>query len=187
MKRLIIGLIAICSTSLALAQTQPSRVADSNPVSFMGISVSGNLESFLLKVEEKGFKVSSEGTANMSMLNGDFLGEKADLLILSTEGTQQVYGVIVLLQKNNNWATMKGNFNILKKMYTEQYGKPEKNDHYFTKPFDDVQDEMQKVELGMCDYLCSWNTPNVILEITKSARIIITYENDAAFREYAGL
>jgi hypothetical protein len=185
MKTLIIGLITFFSTSLVLAQTESGK--EIKPVSFMGIRVAGNLNDFLPKMVEKGFKVSDDGTANMSVLKGSFLGEDAQILVLSTEGTEQVYGVIVLLGQNNNWNAMKSNFNTLKKSLSEEYGKPKVNDHYFAKPFDDVQDEMQKVELGMCDYICSWNNPNVVLEITKNARIIITYENEASFNQYAGL
>jgi len=184
MRALILCLLAICNVDMAFAQTKPANGADSNIVSFIGIAVTGNLSDFLVKVKEKGF-ASGDSSTNLSILKGPFLGEKADVLVLSTDSAQQVYGVIVLLQKNNDWNIMKGNFNILKNMFTEQYGKPERNDHHFTKPFDDVQDEMQKVELGMCDYLCSWNNPNVILEITKSARIIITYENDANYHLYS--
>jgi len=187
MKKIILCLIAICSVCLAVAQTESPKGSNLGPVCFMGIPVTGNLSEFVLKVEEKGFTVSDESSGNMPYLKGLYLGEKADILILSTEGSQQVYGVLVMLQQNNNWNIMKGDFNILKKSFTEQYGKPEKNDHSFTQPFNDVQDEMKKVELGMCDYSCSWSTPHVELEITKSARIIITYENDANFHMYAGL
>ena len=187
MKTLILGLIAICSVTLTFAQTDPRGAVDSNPINFLGIQVAGNLDLFLQKIEEKGFKISEESKSNESVLKGNFLGQNADVLVLSTKGTDQVYAVVVLLPQENNWNTLKANFKILKNSFVALYGKPEENSHHFTMPFDDVQDELQKVQLGMCDYSCSWSSPKITLAITKSARIMITYENDVNFQMYAGL
>jgi len=176
------------SACLTFAQVNSNKEKNSDPVSFMSIKVAGNLSDFLQKVEAKGFNPTEETNGeNISTLKGIYLGQDADVLVLSTEKTEQVYAVVVLLNKHNNWSTLKSDFEFLKKSYSDQYGKPEANIHHFTMPFNDVQDEMQKVELGMCDYSCSWGSPSVSLEITKSARIMITYENDAAFQLYAGL
>lgn len=186
MKKLILGLVAIFSMSLAVAQPNPvGETGNIQGVSFVGVNVAGNTADFLQKIEAKGFQ-RVENNGNAYELKGTFNNQVADILVLSTK-TEQVYAVVVLLPKYNNWNTLKTDFKKLKKSFVEQYGKPDKNSHYFSMPFDDIQDEMQKIELGWCYYSCSWNNPKVSIEITKSARIMIIYENDASFQLYAGL
>lgn len=187
MKTMILGLAAILSSCLAFAQPNTLQQTNNGVPSFLDVKIEGNVDEFLQKIEAKGFSPVNNESGNVFALKGMFGGENADLLILSTEKSKQVYAVVVLIKSGNNWKAVKSDFKTLKNKLIEQYGKPDENSHSFALLYDDVQDRMQKVKLGLCDYSCTWVNPKVSMEITKNARIMITYDNGANVQLYAAL
>lgn len=119
MKRLFLSLL-ISFCTLCMAQT--------NHMKFKGIPMEGTVESFVKKLEAKGYTYLGQSNGQACLL-GDFAIRK-DCGIAVTSENGVVKEVAVLNPAKENWADISREYYILKDMLTEKYGKPESMEEF---------------------------------------------------------
>lgn len=122
MKNIFLYLILLIGFS-AFAQKDSES---SDHLSFKGVPINGTLDEYVSKMKESGF--TFEGQDNgIAMLSGDFAGFKECTIGVVTYNQKDLVSKIaVVFPENDTWSTLSGNYNRLKELLTEKYGKPSK-------------------------------------------------------------
>lgn len=127
---------------------------------FKGVPIDGTLIEYVSKMESAGFTYlgSKGGTA---FLQGDFAGLKGCIISVSTLNDPDVVNTIgVIFPEKNDWSSLEDNYQKLKEMLTEKYGKPseciEKFQGYAPK---DNHDKLHSLKMDRCTYTTIFKTP----------------------------
>lgn len=70
-------------------------------MSFWGIPIDGDVDSFCMKLQSKGLKKNEEGTSSIKSYIGNFFGEEAYFDVYYDNVSKYVYEVSVSIIKNN--------------------------------------------------------------------------------------
>ena len=91
---------------------------------FKGVPIDGTLNSFTSKLTKKGFSVIQKGD-NTTLMNGSFAGQNDCLAyIFRDEKIDVVNGVVLYFPSLDSWSALEGQYNSIKDLLIEKYGKP---------------------------------------------------------------
>lgn len=133
----------------------------SNHLKFKGVPIDGTLEEFVARMKRKGFK--SIGLRNgKAILQGDFASYKKCTVYVSTlDNKDLVSWINVEFPARDQWEYLIGDYNGLKELLKEKYGKPSLITEKFQNSYiNDDADRMYAVKLDRCKYETRFNTGN---------------------------
>lgn len=165
---LFVCLMTMCVTANA---------QETEHLKFMGIPIEGNANAFIQKLASKGF-VKTNTTDYGILLKGTFAGVKdAELCVLQTPKTKQVWKVAVYLPKENTWSSIKHQYEKFKTSFSEKYGEPDSHYEFFKSPYYEGDGyEESAVKLGKCYYSSFWGC-GLMVDISKFMQVRLAYED----------
>lgn len=172
MKKLLFILFAIAPL-LGFAQGEH--------LTFKGIPIDGNLNTFVEKLKSDGFTLSKT-LGETVILNGQFVNKNCDVYVLSTEGSRTVWKVGVFLPEQESWYSLKSDYQSLKSAFIEKYGSPSNSYEFFSKPYYEGDGyEMTALRVKKCTYATFWNVSggSLMIEINNNGKIVLSYEDAA--------
>lgn len=153
--------------------------AQEKHMEFKGIPINGTLSTFVQKMKVKGYKTVYTQD-NAVVMEGEFIGKKADIYILATPKTKIVWKVGVNLEKEISWSSLKSEYNKIKESYMNKYGKPLHSFERFDEPYYEGDGyELQALKMEKCTYTSYFETPEGIISVGMgtSGCISIGYED----------
>ena len=82
-------------------------------LSFKGIPIEGSISTFCQKLKAKGLtQVHSED--NIRLFTGDFTGRGATIGVIADQSGKNVFSVVVLLSKSDEWNTLVNTYDYCK-------------------------------------------------------------------------
>jgi len=158
-------LVMLLVSTIAFAQKTTTQ-----HLSFKGVPINGTLLDYVAKMNQNGFThvATKDGTA---ILKGDFASYKSCVVGVSTlKQKDLVYQIAVVFPDRETWSTLFGNYNTLKELLTEKYGKPFK----VVEKFDDDQyngdgddgNKMYEVKFDRYKYYTIWQTEQGDIEVS---------------------
>ena len=120
--------LAVLITCLIFA----GAVSAQQHLTFKGVPINGTLKAYTEAMVKAGF--THEGTKDgRAILSGDFAGYKGCLIGVSTlNGCDVVSEISVLFPERGTWKSLLNDYETLKSMLTEKYGKPASSEEKFT-------------------------------------------------------
>ena len=120
MKKLITSLLFSIITCISFAQNESEHLI------FKGVPIDGTLRQYVDKMKNESFEFIEEDD-NTAILQGDFAGYKDCKITVSTlKSMDLVHQIVVEFPSRNKWKLVKMDYEKLKSMLTEKYGKPSK-------------------------------------------------------------
>ena len=167
MKNLILILILTFSSLFTTAQV------------FDGIPVSGNLDSFVKKMQGKKYNLTRllEGGA---IMNGYLANQLVEIYIGSTPKTKQVNRLSLYFNEWQDWYKLKNDYDNIISVFIDKYGNPDTKYNQFLSPYGDTGTEMTAVEMDKALFQSYWwkkDGANLAVQITKFKQVKIMYEN----------
>ena len=105
--------------SLLLAATLSAQ----DHLKFEGMALEGPYDTFTRIMRRNGFKFTGKDPREPFM-RGKVFGEQADVTILVTPRTYQVYMVMVSYPRRTGWQTLKNQYDSMKLKLYARYGEP---------------------------------------------------------------
>ena len=178
MKRILTIVAFIFSFMFVVAQTP------NNHLTFMGIPITGTLESFAQKMEAKGLKkIYSDKTR--VYFKGEFAGYSGcKIYVYKAPKRNIVYQVVVFFPEKSSWANLEKEYYKFKGMLTNKYGKPASHSETFKERKSTVNDAAKMLSLkeGNCNYATGWEVDNGFIQMyifpkndTNKGIIMLTY------------
>lgn len=159
----IISLVALMFCCIAsIAQNSNEHLT------FKGVPIDGSLNKYVSKMKSAGFSyiADQDGTA---ILQGDFAGFKGCLIVVSTLKSSDVVNTIgVIFPENDDWSSLEENYQQLKKMLTEKYGKPSQCVEEFQGyglPSDN-NEKLHRLKMDRCTYVTVFETPKGDIQLS---------------------
>lgn len=162
MKKIIFLFIVILCSITSNAQANNEHLA------FKGVPIDGSLKEYVSKMESAGFSYlwTQEETA---VLQGDFAGFKGCIIGVTTLKNSDVVNTIgVIFPVKDEWSSLENDYQHLKKMLTEKYGKPYKCTEEFqgySSPRDN-SDKMLRLQMDRCIYVTLFETPKGTIQLS---------------------
>lgn len=124
-------------------------------ISFKGVPLDGTLKEYTKKMQEKGFEYLGTSPDGIALLSGDFAGYKGCIVGVSTlDKVDVVSRIVVIFPECVNWGQLEGNYDNLKEMLSEKYGKPSQHKESFQSSYvKDDSSKMHEVKMNRCDYI----------------------------------
>jgi hypothetical protein len=162
-------IIFICTVALLTTN------ANSYGQEFLGIKVDGKLGEVVAKFKLKGFKVTSPDDTS-PILVGKAGVSNVEVIILSSPISKKVFKFAVYLPKQNDWESIKSEYEDYLETLTSKYGTPTQSFNFFSSPYKEGEgDEMNAIAMEKCVYSAFWE--NVYLRISEYKQVSIAYEN----------
>lgn len=114
MKRILLTIICFVAVIFAYAEGH---------MTFKGIEIDGDIESFVAKLEAQGFDLTYQAD-NAALMSGKFTAEEVSLFIYSTPISKLVYTVLVKYQPTSQWYVLERKYNSLVESLKKKYGEP---------------------------------------------------------------
>lgn len=144
---------------LLLACLLSTTVYAQEHLTFKGIPIDGNLNSFVSKLKAQGWNGVEVNEEN-AILEGIFGGESCKLLLYSTKSTKTVYQAVVILNNDSSWSSLKTTYNEYKALLKSKYGKGTSYE-FFTSPYEEGDGyEMSALRNDKCTYATTHDVPN---------------------------
>ena len=171
MKKSIL-IILCCLFSFAL-------YAQEKHMEFKGTPLNGSLTSFVQKMKTMGYTTVLTEDYGVVM-EGEFIGKKANIFILPTPKTKIVWKVGVSLEKQISWSSLKSEYYKIKESYIKKYGQPKHTFESFDEPYYEGDGyELQALKLEKCTYESYFETPEGMIKVGMDSGgcITISYED----------
>ena len=98
---------------------------ESEHLFFKGVPIDGSLEEYVARMKYVGFEYQGKQDDSTVVLQGDFAGFKnCKVGVAAIQPLDIVNKIIVLFPERDGWASLEGDYNSLKALLTEKYGKP---------------------------------------------------------------
>lgn len=114
MKRILLTIICVVAVLFAYAEGH---------MTFKGIEIDGDLESFIAKLEQQGFAKKSIGE-DFAIMAGNFTAEDVQLVIHTTPVSKIVYSVSVIYKPTDSWPSQEAHYRNLASTLKKKYGEP---------------------------------------------------------------
>ena len=119
------------------------------------------------------------------MFNGKFAGyDDCCVIAHLTDISKEVYCITITLPETDSWLLVKSTYDSFKVNFTEKYGNPVSDIHYFSSPYEEMDGhEMLAIEMDKCFYQCRWDVDGgaiglkIIKGIESGASVMILYED----------
>lgn len=148
---------------------------------FAGVELGCNKSDFVNAMKQKGFTINNEDESSLMMVGGSFAGfHDCEIVIICTK-SGKVAKVTVYLPKETSWISIKGQFNTIKDLYTNKYGNPEGDYHFFVSPYSEGDGyEMTAVKVEKCHYASFFKLDgySIMVSISKYQQVKIVYEDN---------
>ena len=142
---------------------------------FLGIKVDGKLSEVVAKFKLKGFKVTSPDDLS-PILVGKAGVSNVEVIILSSPISKTVFKIAVYLPKQNDWESIKSEYEDYLETLTAKYGTPTSSYNFFSSPYKEGEgDEMNAITMEKCNYAAFWE--NISIQISEYKQVRIAYEN----------
>jgi len=152
-----------------------------NAQSFDGVSISGTINSAIMKYRQKGY-VFVKTEANVVQMKGTVAGNAVKLLLVSTPTTKLFCKAVVQLPKQDSWLSLKTMYNKFTSLMEEKLGEPDDSYEFFISPYENGDGyELSAISLEKCLYNKFWfekNNLNLSVAINKGKFVEISYENN---------
>lgn len=172
---IVFAIAFVLGTGFAFAQN------DTSHLEFKGIPINGKIDDFVKKLQAQGFTIVKKEDLGV-MMNGQFTGKEAEVMILNTKRTKTVWKVVVYLPKQTSWYSIKSEYKYYTEMFTKKYGTPLHTFSFFSEPYYEGDGyEMQAIRNEKCTYFSGYHTQEGIIsvDISKYQQIKIAYEDSA--------
>ena len=161
MKRLLTIVAFIFSFMFVVAQTPNKHLT------FKGIPITGTIENFAQKMEDKGFRKIYSDKRRIGF-EGEFAGySDCKIYVLKVPNRNTVNQVIVCFPKERSWADLEKEYNQFKGVLTNKYGEPTSHSEIFKEGTSTVNDDakMSSLKEGNCDYWTQWKVDNGYIKV----------------------
>lgn len=173
MKKLFFAIL-LCVISISVSAQEH--------LTFKGIPIDGNLNSFVEKLKAKGFSqivVNSDG----AMMEGEFGGNICKTGIYVTRTSKKVHTVIVQVAESNSWFTLESTYNEYKSSLATKYGKGVSIE-MFSSPYEEGDGyEMSALRLSKCHYSTRFKTSKgeifLYISDTNGGSVLLSYSDKA--------
>jgi hypothetical protein len=182
MKKWILSFVIVVTNFLCAQSVAPVTGVPQ----FMGIPIEGDAVIFINKLKTKGFKVKKYD-AIVTTMTGVFLGNVTnEVLIVHTPKSKKVWKVVVFLQEQIGWSSLKSEYQSLLSKLNNKYGEPSTSYFSFLSPYEEGDGyEMNAVEFEKTNIVAWWNlmyqdgteSGTIMLELSKWKQNKITWEN----------
>lgn len=155
------------------------NVYSQSHLQFMGIEIDGPINSFVQKLNNKGFTLVKKLDSGGAQMKGKFTGKDVELYISVTPVSKNVRSVNVYFPEDKSWSSIKYDYNKLKDSYKQKYIL-EKEYEFFEDPYYEGDGyEMQAVRNDKCHYATffSSETGGIMLDISKYEQLHVLYED----------
>lgn len=110
-------------------------------------------------------------------MQGKVNDTKIELNIVNTPTSKLVWKFAIYLPKQDDWYSIKSQYNSFTNTLTEKYGEPTDSYTGFASPYYEGDGyEMSAIILDKCNYITIWANGTTI-QISKFKQVRITYEN----------
>ena len=102
-------------------------------LTFKGVPIDGSLKEYIAAMKKAGFIYKGTTDDGGAVLTGDFAGYKNCSIKVSTlDNCDVVNRIAVIFSDKNTWASLIDDYEQLKSMLTQKYGKPKQKIEIFT-------------------------------------------------------
>lgn len=144
---------------------------------FMGISMNLNVNTFVEKLKQKGFKYEDK-TDDAIVLKGSFAGYSNCKIYVMPNNENKARIIGVSFDYADSWQVLYANYLDIKTMLMQKYGTPIKEIEEWTgylEPKDD-NSRMHEVRMNRCNYQCVFNSNgNVIMVAIANVKSFYSY------------
>ncbi len=160
--------IFITLSAILISLNLGAQTAENQHLLFKGVPIDGTMNEYVAKMKLNGFVVVAT-EPGATMLQGDFASYKKVIIgVVNLQQKDLVSKIKVMFPKQEDWASLYGNYSNLKDMLTQKYGTPtEVIEEFPSNP--NVQVESVKymyVSIGACKYKTTFETPNGKITLT---------------------
>lgn len=156
MKKLLISTLAVLFSILGQAQEH---------LTFKGVPIDGTLDEYVTNMQEAGFEFLFEENG-IAMLKGEFAGYRnCRIGVITLKSIDIVNRITVLFESHNDWNSIYNNYESLKTMLKQKYGKRVESVETFegyTIPKSDSE-KMLALTMERCTYYTTWSTDKGII------------------------
>lgn len=152
---------------------------------FKSIPIDGTSSSFVESLTKAGFKKIKQ-TSEGILLSGTFTGKECSVIVETSTISQTPHSVYVLLEEESDWATLKNDYNTIKKGLTLKYGKPTKVKEEYRSPYKEGDGyPYMAFKGGYADWYSVYTTSLGVIELYireqgySSLSVIIKYADNA--------
>lgn len=147
---------------------------------FRDVEINGTVNDVCSALSQLGYSAPIPIDGGSVIVQGDFAGvANCELLVLRSRYEDYVWKIIVIMPENNNWYSLKSDYERFKEMFRKKYGKPDSYE-YFSEPYEEGDGyEHTALSVGKCSYISFFNVPlgTISLRISESGAISIAYED----------
>lgn len=149
--------------------------AQGDHLRFEGLSLSGDYNSFARQLRKKHFRFKTKDHQEPFM-EGKVLGEKADVTILVTPKSYQVYMILASYPQRESWALLKNQYESMKMKLFARYGDPQHSLETFASAAAEA-DPLEGLSTGYTSYVSTWVVPGgeIIMSLSEDARVQIYF------------
>lgn len=147
---------------------------------FRDIEINGTVNEICTELTRLGYSAPIPLEGGSVVVQGDFAGvTNCDLLIVRSKYEDFVWKIVVIMPENNNWYSLKSEYDRFKVMFTKKYGRPDSYE-YFTEPYEEGDGyEHTALSVGKCSYISFFTLPlgTISLRISENGAVSIGYED----------
>jgi len=165
MRNIILSMSFMMTILASFAQNKSDT---SKHLSFKGVPINGTLADFVSKMKAGGFS-NKESNKGIELLEGDFASYKNCVVTVSTMKQKDLVSNIgVTFSDCETWSALYSNYNTLKELLTEKYGKPTQSREEFQGRTRDIDDrfKMYEVRSDRCKYVTSYETEKGTIQLS---------------------
>ena len=182
MKKLLASFIVVFLFAVSPIFAQE---AAEDHLAFMGIPITGNVDSFAKNLAKKGFtKDANLSSDEYLLLTGKFTNREVVVMLEFSEKTNDIFRVFVVYESQTSWELLSNNYDYLVDLYSKKYGSPVKSVKELDSDYDDSH-HIMGFHLEKSKYLTYWSLSNGFILISinalseDSANVSIVYEDAA--------
>lgn len=165
MKRVFSTLIFIVFFCNCYSQSERDT---SKHLTFKGVPIDGTLNEFIVKMKKSGLE-HIQTKDGIAFLKGDFASYKLCYVGVSTLKTKDLVSkIVVLFQDWDTWSGLFNNYDNLKSLLTEKYGKASEVVEMFQsseEPKDD-QTKLYNVKFDMCRFKTTFDIDKGTIQLS---------------------
>lgn len=164
---------------------------ESDHLFFKGVPIDGSLEEYVVRMKYAGFEYIGTQEDGTAILQGDFAGFKACLIgVAAIQPLDIVNKIIVLFPERDGWASLEGDYNSLKALLTEKYGKPSECVEEFLGLYsgelgsNTEGDKLMALKTDACTWRAVYRVPKGRIELSVENHGGVIGENRVVLRYY---
>lgn len=151
-------------------------------LTFQGIPLDGNMDTFVYQLEKKGYSFVSDGD-HVCLYEGKFANTDVSILVLTTPLSGLVHSVFVQM-KEKTWNSAKATYYKFKDLLTRKYGNIIEEIEQFYDPYYDGDGyELTAIQNGCCVYSTHFKVQHGVIGVMISSNdefdgVIMSYRDD---------